>query len=235
MSESLVIIPARAGSKGIPNKNMSLIDNIPLIEFTIRAALASNIKGRICLSTDSPEIRDFGLSCGIEAPFIRPAELAGDNSSSLDVIKHAIDWYNTNTDFKPDYIVLLQPTCPFRSPDSIKGSINLITEKDSESLISVNKVINHPCEYIIKSNDGFSYVMDPPGTPGRQNFPEVYFINGAIYICKTKFFKETGQLFNRNALFYELDVSESIDIDDPEDLIHAICIFKNFRKRINWI
>ena len=95
-NDCLVLIPARGGSKGIPGKNMALLGGKPLVEFTIRAAINAKLPGRICLSTDDQKIRSFGLSFPIEAPFLRPDELAQDDSDSLSVIKHALDWYSEN-------------------------------------------------------------------------------------------------------------------------------------------
>ena len=90
-----------------------------------------------------------------------------------------------------------------------------------DSLFGVNKVSEHPCEYITRDNNGFRYVMEPPEQPGRQNFPEVYFINGAIYITRTSFFEETGLLYDHSAQTYVMERNEPLDIDDPEDLAYA--------------
>ena len=221
MVQALTIIPARGGSKGIPLKNIAPIGDKPLIEFTIRAALDARLPGRICLTTDHPAIRGLGLDLGIEAPFLRPSELAQDKSSTISVIRHAVDWYREHEHFSPDFIVLLQPTCPFRSSQSIISAYQEITAKGSNSLISVNKVSEHPCEYITRDSKGFRYVMEPPEQPGRQNFPEVYFINGAIYITRTSFFEKSGLLYDDSALTYVMERMEALDIDEPEDLVYA--------------
>ena len=139
MDECLIVIPARGGSKGIPNKNMKLIDGIPLVEFSIRAALRAGLNSRICLSTDSTKIRDFGLSCGAEAPFLRPAELSTDFISSADVVKHAVLWYEENENYNPKYVMLIQPTSPLRSPESIIEALKIISSSNASSLIGVNE------------------------------------------------------------------------------------------------
>lgn len=225
MSKALILIPARGGSKGIPGKNMAPVGGIPLIEFTIRAALESGIEGRICLSTDDIDIRNFGLSFPIEAPFLRPAELAQDYSVTVPVVLHALDWYFVQERFEPDYVVLLQPTCPFRSSKSIQDAYRLIGDVGADSLISVNRVSEHPCEYITFGNGTINFVMEPPQKPGRQNYPEVFFINGAIYITKTSFILRTGKLFDEKALIYLVSQDESLDIDMPEDLEYANWLF----------
>jgi len=219
--QALTIIPARGGSKGIPLKNMAPLGGKPLIEFTLRAALDAGLPGRVCLSTDHQGIREFGLGHGIEAPFLRPAELAQDSSSSLSVIEHALDWYRREENFQPDYLVLLQPTCPFRTARNIIEAYRDITEKSGNSLFSVNAVREHPCEYIVRNDDGFAYVMTPPDKPGRQNFPEVFFINGAIYMTRVDFLSGTGRLYDEHAGTYVMAADESLDIDEPEDLAFA--------------
>ena len=236
MDDCLIVIPARGGSKGIPNKNMTLIDGIPLVEFSIRSALRADINARICLSTDSPKIRDFGLSCGAEAPFLRPAELSSDFISSADVVKHAIKWYEENECYTPKYVMLLQPTSPLRSPESIREALSKISSSDEvSSLIGVNEPSLHPCEYITKHGSTFKYVMEPPTIPGRQNYPTVYFINGAMYICSIDFIKEHGVMYDEHAELYMMDEDESIDIDEPTDILFTEFMFKRNRSKYYWI
>ena len=226
MHECLILIPARGGSKGIPRKNLALIGGIPLIAFTIKATLGASLPGRICLSTDDEEIRALGLQFNIEAPFLRPRELAQDDSSSISVVRHALDWYEGNADFHPTTVMLLQPTCPFRSAASISAAYRAFWNAKADSLIAVNTVSEHPCEYVMATDTGFRFVLEPPEKPGRQNFPEVFFINGAIYITKVSFFRNTEALFDKNAQLYEIPQHESIDIDTPRDLEHANWVYE---------
>ena len=225
--ECLVLIPARGGSKGIPRKNMALLGGKPLIEFTIRAALEAHLPGRICLSTDDDEIRNFGLNFPIEAPFLRPSELAQNESDIIHAVIHAIDWYENNDRFFPDIVVLLQPTNPFRMPKSINDAYLSFIPTDANSLISVNSVRQHPCEYIIRHRKGFKFVMLPPKKPGRQYFPKVFFINGAIHITRVPYLRKTGKLFGEDAQLFEIGYYESIDIDEPEDLELANWLYKS--------
>lgn len=219
--ECLVLIPARGGSKGIPRKNMASLGGKPLIEYTIQSAIDANLLGKICLSTDDEEIRNFGLKFSIEAPFLRPAGLAMDNSETLPVILHALEWYEKNERFFPEFVVLLQPTCPLRNSEHIVNSFNQIVKSDADSLISVNPVREHPCEYVLQGAVRFEYILSPPVKPGRQNFPEVFFINGAIYISKVSLIKERRILFDREAILYQMGLREAIDIDDSDDLEYA--------------
>lgn len=231
-SQTMLLIPARGGSKGIPRKNIALIGGKPLIEFSITAALDARVPGRVCLTTDDEEIRKIGLRHAVEAPFLRPKELAGDDIGAIPVIEHALRWYEEEAGFHPEYIVLLQPTCPFRTARNISEAYELILEKKSDSLISVSRVSEHPCEYVMPRPGGFTYVMKPPEKPGRQNFPEVFFINGAIYITTVEYFKKTGRLFDENAILYVMKRSESLDIDTPEDLDYANWRYAKLEKNI---
>lgn len=222
----LFIIPARGGSKGIPNKNISLLAQIPLLEYTIEAALRSKgKKTRVVLSTDSDVIAN---NCkkfhGLEIPFIRPSSLATDASDCASVVEHALNWYRDNESFFPDYFLLLQPTGPFRNEKHIIDACSMIKKTKADSLISVNSVGRHPCEYIVPNdndNNTFSYVMEPPSKAGRQNFPKVYFINGAIYISKIDFFKRTGLIFDNRATLFNMEPKYSLDVDEPIDLVIA--------------
>ena len=224
--ECLVLIPARGGSKGITRKNMALLGGKPLLEFTIKAAVEAQLPGKICLSTDDVKIREFGLSFPIEAPFLRPAELAQDHSDTISVINHTLDWYENNNSFSPEFLVLLQPTSPFRTSNNILDAYKTILTSESETLLSVNPVKEHPCEYITREGKSFRYILEPPETAGRQNFPEVYFINGAILIARISFIKKTGRLFNTTTKLFIMKQTESIDIDEPFDLEFANWLYE---------
>ena len=123
----LVIIPARGGSKGVPGKNIKLLNGKPLIQYTIEAALEVFDQEQIIVSTDAEDIKTVAELLGISVPFLRPSELATDTASSRDVILHAMDYYGSNRSWSPDVIVLLQPTSPFRQGVHIEAALNLYT------------------------------------------------------------------------------------------------------------
>ena len=227
--ECLILIPARGGSKSISRKNMTLLGGKPLVEFTIRAAIAADLPGKICMSTDDEEIRSFGLSFPIEAPFLRPVEFARDDSGVIPVITHALDWYEEKNGFCPDFLVLLQPTCPFRTSRNIVKAYESMLVSGVNSLISVSPVREHPCEYIVPGETCFEFVLKPPKKPGRQSFPGVLFINGAIYMARTSYIRKTGKLFDEMAKLYFMETYESIDIDEPEDLEFANWLYEKTR------
>ena len=140
----LCIIPARSGSKGVPGKNIALVGGKPLIVWTIRAVKKSKMVDQIILSTDSEKYRLICQEYGIDSPFLRPKELASDESTSEDVVIHALDWLRENNNYIPDYILYLQPTSPLRVNNDIDNSIQIAMENDADSVVSVGLVNQHP-------------------------------------------------------------------------------------------
>ena len=122
----LPLIPARGGSKGVKNKNIHEVNNKPLIQYTIETAISTNIFDHIFVSTDSEKIAEVSLKLGAKVPFIRPESLAQDESNSIDVMKHALEWFNENKGLQFEYLLLLQPTSPLRNENDIINSIELI-------------------------------------------------------------------------------------------------------------
>ena len=217
-NECLTIIPAKGTSVGIPRKNMALLGGRPLLEFSMKTAIGAEIPGRICLSTEDKSIRDFGLQFPIECPFLRPDNLSKDDVSVIPVINHALDWYEDNEGYKPEFITLLQITNPFRGSETIRRAYEVMLSSDAKSLISVNKVQHHPCEYIVPGEEKFEFVMPRPLKTGRQNFPEVLFINATLYMTRVDFFREYGRLYDGTATLFRIGTDEAFDIDEPEDL-----------------
>ncbi|GAG81989.1 unnamed protein product [marine sediment metagenome] len=139
----IALIPARGGSKGLPRKNIKELDGKPLIAHTIEVAKQSRIFDRIIVSTDDKEIAEVAKEYGAEVPFIRPAELATDTADAMDVLIHALKWFkNKGQNF--DYVMKLQPTSPLRTEQDIKNSMDLIIQKDGDSILSVSECEHHP-------------------------------------------------------------------------------------------
>ena len=135
----LGVIPARGGSKGVPDKNLRQVCGKPLIAYTFEAARASRRLGRVVLSTDDPDIASAGRNAGIEVPFVRPADLAADDSPMLPVLQHAAREMTTRG-YAPDVVVLLQPTSPLRRTDHIDAAIELLTASGADTVVSVVEV-----------------------------------------------------------------------------------------------
>ena len=129
MTDTLAIIPARGGSKGIPGKNLRCIDDRSLVAWSVKHALEAEIVDRVIVSTDSEDIRDEALSAGAEVPFMRPDELAGDEVLDFPVFEHAIEWLEQNEAYRPEIIVHLRPTTPYREHGWIDEAVQLLIEK----------------------------------------------------------------------------------------------------------
>jgi CMP-N,N'-diacetyllegionaminic acid synthase len=217
----LGIIPARGGSKGIPRKNMVMLGDRPLLQYTLQAARESRGLDKVILTSDDAEMIELGRRMGIECPFKRPDYLATDVASSVDVVFHTLDWLKEHQNYEPDAVVLLQPTCPFRTGEDIDDAIKAFESSERECLMSVNPVMQHPCEMVTRSTDGkLVWAIDhpAPGQGGRQVFPTFYFINGAVYIVTLEFLKKNRRFDDPQAAIHIIDSSHGLDIDDPYQL-----------------
>jgi len=230
-NDYFAVIPARAGSKGIPNKNMQIIGEKTMIQFTIEAALKSNELGSTIISTDASDIIKLAVEMGVNAPFTRPHNLSTDIALTADVLKHALDWYKSHNDQYPKNIVLLQPTSPFRTANDIDQAIKSFRDSPKNRLISACELMQHPNDCLIQNDDG-SYKRVEVGLKsssisGRQTFRKTIFIDGAIYISSVDEFLETGDLIGEDSEIMMLQQSHAIDIDTPFDLELARCIYKS--------
>lgn len=224
----IAIITARGGSKGIKNKNIKLLAGKPLIAYTIENAKKSCYIDRIIVSTDSPEIKHVCLHYGAEVPFIRPSELANDDTPGIAPVLHALHLLEEEEDNSYDYVMQLQPTSPLRSEEDIDGAIQALDDSDSMSLISVTEVSQHPF-WMQKIDGGLlkNYIAyDKEKYYRRQDFPELYILNGAIYLSKTKHLKENKTFYSKNTLPYIMPKTRSVDIDNIMDFKIAELIIK---------
>ena len=220
----LAIIPARGGSKGIPKKNIRDLAGKPLIAWTIEECKKSKYIDRFILSSDNEEIINVARQWGCEVPFIRPPELAQDDTPGNDVIVHALHWFNVNEEKKYDFFVLLQPTSPLRKQTHIDSAIKLFAEnKDANSLVSVSEVNEHP--FWMKKIDENGYLQDfidkKENVTRRQDLPKVLSLNGAIYISEISSFIEEPNFYSGNCLGFKMDKKSSLDIDTMLDFEFA--------------
>lgn len=213
----LALITARGGSKGIPGKNIKPLAGKPLINWTIEAAKKSKYIDRIILSSDDEEIMQKALSVGCEVPFKRPAGLALDDSSSMDVILHALD----NLDSQYDYLLLLQPTSPFRKVDHIDAIIEKGVDSKKNIVVSVTESKKHPA---------FMYTLEKgclvPVIAGfehrrRQDMPKVYEHNGALYLATIQYLRKVKSYNVDGVLAFPMDTLSSLDLDEPSDWEYA--------------
>lgn len=215
--KTLFVIPARGGSKGIPGKNIKPLCGKPLICYAIDNARAFADDKDICLTTDSDEIIAVANEYGLNVPFVRPAELANDKSGTYEVLLHAIEYYERNGVFY-DRMVLLQPTSPMRTPDDIKGCLNLY-RNDIDMVVSVKEAATNPYYNAYETDEtGFLRISKGDGTfTRRQDVPKVWEYNGAVYVINIESLKKMSLGKFSRRLMYEMPANRSIDLDTPLD------------------
>ena len=219
----LFLIPARGGSKGIPNKNIIQLMSKPLIGYTIEECLkiSETYDCEICVSTDSNEIKNVVENYRIKIPFLRPDDISTDTASSEKVILHAIEWYENNGE-QFDFVVLLQPTSPLRNHKHIVEAINQYLENQTNSIdmiVSVKVSKANPYFNLFEENNyGMLRKSINSNYTRRQDCPITYEYNGAIYVINIKSLKEKGIIHFNNIKKYVMDEVSSLDIDEPADL-----------------
>ncbi|MCG6167602.1 acylneuraminate cytidylyltransferase family protein [Leptospira sp. FAT2] len=222
----LAIVPARAGSKRIPNKNTVEIEKKPLIVWSLEAAKKSRYIDKIVISTDDPKIISIAKEIGIEIPFIRPKELSEDSTPTIDVLKHVIQFMRERGEVF-DLIILLQPTSPLRTHEDIDAALEEMLSKSANSIISVNEM-DHPVEWINTLPSDLSMVNFLKNKEKRsQEYLKQYRLNGAIYISKTLPLLEQNTFFQSEKTYaFIMEPDKSIDIDTPYDLKIASLLLK---------
>lgn len=226
----LAIIPARGGSKGIKRKNMSLLAGKPLIQYTLEAAKKCKLINRIILSSDDSRIISFCKRNSIDAPFIRPANLAGDEVPMVEVVKYALDYLWKNQHYKPEIVVLLQPTSPLRRSYHIYQALRLLEKTGADTVVSVVEVPHNCNPYSIMKVDGL-YLRHFKSFKERENLrqrkPKFYARNGpAVLAFKYEVLKKRGSMYGKKIVPYFMKKEESIDIDDHLDLQLAEWLLK---------
>lgn len=215
----LAFIPARGGSKGIPNKNIIDLCGKPLIAYTIEAALMSKYVDSVVVSTDSERIAEISRDLGASIPFMRPESLAGDKATTIDVVTDALERFNKAGN-EYDILLLLQPTSPLRTVSDIDSALDTFIEHGLEPLVSVCDVNDHPILMRTIEDGRLIRLMGRGSTIRRQDMPDVLRVNGAIYIIKTSDIRSDTS-FNDSIIPYVMPRERSIDIDEPIDLIMA--------------
>ena len=221
MCFTLAFIPARGGSKGILKKNLAILNNRPLISYTVELSKKINVDD-IFISSDDEEILEYCAINGFSSKYRRPSFLSEDDSSMVDTLIHGVQWYESAYNRKVENVILLQPTNPLRKKDDINTALKLFINKKLDSLVSVSKMIEHPFECIEIENDlNWKYLRNPDvNVSRRQDYSGNYgFIDGSFYISKWKFIEEYKK-FIVPCKTYPFITSQkySIDIDEPEDL-----------------
>lgn len=231
-SKILGLIPARMGSKSVPGKNMKLLDGMPLIQYTFEAAEQSELLDTILVSTDCPETAFFAnCFAKITAPFLRPANLATDHSPMIDVAKHALNYAEEHWGTF-GYIVLLQPTCPFRAPGIIDDAIRHVLRQNADSLVTLRKIpdaFNPHWAYAFGQN-GLEKVVERHTFTRRQDLPATYHRDGEIYITRTPLIRE-GLITGGKAAAWLNDHAFGINIDTPADWARAENLVQQWKEQ----
>lgn len=217
----IAIVPARAGSKGLPGKNIKLLNSKPLINWTIEQALDSSFIDNVVVSTDCPRIYMIATRAGATVPFLRPKSLATDNSSTYDVIGHCIKFYSL-LNINYDYIVLMEPTSPLRKKNDID---NMIKKLDShsdqfDSIVSLGLADHHPgILKTLNKEKVANYLQSSVSNLQRQAYPPVYFPFGVGYIAKTQAYLEQKTFYTSSCMGYTIERFQNYEIDDICDFI----------------
>lgn len=227
----LGLVPARGGSKGIKNKNIIDLAGKPLISYVIEALKKSAVVDKIVCTTDSELIADVARQYGAETPFLRPAELAQDNSPVYPALAHAVKTLEETGNYRADYIIIAQPTYPLMKPEQISAAVKLAEEKEADSVVTVVK-LDHDCHpYNIRAilPDGrIKFWMDKEHYqfPTRQSKPGFYKF-GNLIITSYNMLMTKGILEGEKNYPLEIDKSSSLDINVPEDLPEIEYILKS--------
>ena len=221
MVDTVAVIPARSGSKGVPDKNIKLLAGKPLLAYSIAAArLTDNIQ-RVIVSTDSERYAEIALEYGADVPFLRPAKLSVDSSTDYDVIKHTIDWMQDNEGFQSEYLVYLRPTTPLREVSHIEAAIERLNKADDASALRSVQEMSETAYKTLEIEEDFlkcicsgSFDIEAANQP-RQTYVKTYHANGYVDIIKSSYVIENKMAFGNRVIAH---VTPRItEIDTMED------------------
>lgn len=227
----LGIIPARSGSKGLPHKNIKLLNNKPMIAYTIEAAAKSKIFDEIIVSTDNEQYAKIAKQYGAHVPWLRPKELAADQTTTEEVIVHTINELKQQGEYF-DYIMLLQPTSPLRDEYDIQGSVEMLFDKKANAIVGMCEV-EHPISWVKelgedKCLDNFFSL----GPRRRQEEGVFYRLNGAIYLTDIEYYVQYRNFYKKSCYAFIMSKHHSVDIDDIYDFKYAELLL-NMNDNIN--
>ena len=219
----LALIPARGGSKSIPMKNIAPLACKPLIAYSIEVAHRCRRISRTIVSTDSEEIRDVSLSLGAEVPFLRPSDLAQDDTPDLPVFLHALQWFRKHDDYSPDIVVHMRPTTPLRRPERVDEAIEtLFNNPEADSVRAVSPPLQNPFKMWTLGEPYLKPLIDigvpEPYNQPRQKLPAVYWQTGYIDVIRTSTLLEKRSMTGDRILPYVMEEQFVVDIDQPFSL-----------------
>ncbi|MGI8423850.1 MAG: cytidylyltransferase domain-containing protein [Chloroflexota bacterium] len=222
--EVLGVVPARGGSKSIPRKNLAPLAGKPLLAYTSDEALRSRELSRVILDTDDEEIAAAGRTLGVEVPFLRPPALARDETLIVDVLCHLLGRLDAVEGYRPDVVVLLQPTSPLRRAEHIDAAVRVLAERNADTVVTVIPVPHqfNPVSVLQVDEDGqLRPFLQGPLITRRQDKPPVYARNGPAVLVMRREVLERGVLYGERVVALHMDAADSVDIDGYEDLVLA--------------
>lgn len=228
----IAVIPARGGSVGIKKKNIRNLNGKPLIAYTIEKALACKLLDRVIVSTDDDEIAKIAKKYGAEVPFLRPKELALNTTPMLPVIKHAVEYIENHEKKLIDFVVLLDPTAPFRSVDDIENCIKKLMESGADTVLTVCEAEHNPYFVMVELEDDkmVPLLRIKKTITRRQDAPKVYRINAGVYAIKRDIVMKKSTVFTKNTRVVLMPHERSVHIDHEIDLKFAEFLFKAKKK-----
>jgi len=230
----LGVITARGGSKGIPRKNIKLLGGRPLIAYTIDVAKKSKRISHLIVSTDDVEIAEVAKQYGAEVPFMRPGELAGDKVPHLPVMQHAVRFMEEKIGEKFDYVLILQPTSPFREVEDIDKTIDKVIEAGADSAVSLVELTeSHPIKVKRLERDRvLPYAVPEVEGTRRQDLPRAYKRSGAAYVMRRDVLMRESKIYGDYIVGHIVPRERSIDIDNELDWVKAEYMLEKLNKRI---
>jgi N-acylneuraminate cytidylyltransferase len=217
----VAVIPARGGSKGVARKNIRQLAGKPLIAYAIQTALASSMINRVIVSTEDPEIAEIARQWGAEVPFMRPADLAHDDSPEWLVWQHAIRYLQAEeTGTRLEAFVCISPTSPLRAVEDVESCIQLLLESDADMVITVSPAARNPYFNIVGfSPDGYAQlaIQSPTLIHRRQDAPLMYDITTVAYASRPEFILKAGSIFEGKIKAVVVPAERALDIDTELD------------------
>lgn len=225
MKSTIALIPARAGSKGVKDKNTRLLGERPLLVWSIAACLRSKHIDRTIVSTDSEEYADLARKAGADVPFLRPAAISGDRSTDYEFVQHALDWLSENSE-EPELFVHIRPTTPFRDPALIDQAIDRFRQSSNKTALrSVHEMPESAYKTFEIGEDGNLQRLGAPGEAldgannARQQFPKTYSANGYVDVLSVKFVKENEAIHGDRVLPFITPMVVEVDVPEDFDLL----------------
>ncbi len=215
----LGIVPARGGSKGVPRKNIRKLAGRPLLDYTAAAARDSGVCDRVVLSTDDADIAAVGRACGLEVPFLRPPELATDESAMLPVLQHVLEML-AREPWRPDIVLILQPTSPLRRPQHIRWVVQQLKESKADSVVTVVELPRHLSpDYVMRIEGGRlrPFLEEGARVARRQDARPAYVRDGTAYACWRETIERFGNIYGDDCRPLLVDPRESLSIDSIDD------------------